>query len=80
MMPSTKFQITLPGELASEMKTTAARLQIPLAQLIRETMADRLAELKAASKSKNPLGWMDGLASDLADTDLAARVDEILYK
>lgn len=79
-MPSTKFQVTLPGELASEMKVTAARLKVPLAQLIRETMADRLTQLKSASKSKKPLAWMDGLASDLTDTDLGARVDEILYK
>ena len=49
---SLKFQVTLPGELASEMKSTAAQLKIPLAQFIRETMQDRLRELKAERKGE----------------------------
>ena len=77
---SLKFQVTLPDELASEMKTTAARLEIPLAQFIRETMQDRLRELKKRGKKERPLDWMRKLRIDIPDTDLASRVDEILYK
>ena len=77
---SLKFQVTLPGELASEMKSTAAQLKIPLAQFIRETMQDRLRELKAQRKGEAPFEWMKKLRVDIPDTDLASRVDEILYK
>jgi hypothetical protein len=77
---SLKFQVTLPGELASEMKSTAAQLKIPLAQFIRETMQDRLRELKAQRKSEPPFEWMKKLRVEIPDTDLASRVDEILYK
>ena len=77
---SLKFQVTLPGELASDMKATAAQLKIPLAQFIRETMQDRLREIKAQRKSEAPFEWMKKLRVDIPDTDLASRVDEILYK
>jgi len=77
---SLKFQVTLPGELASEMKATAAQLRIPLAQFIRETMQDRLRELKAQRKDEAPFEWMKKLRVDIPDTDLASRVDEFLYK
>ncbi len=76
---SVKFQIVLPEDLAEEMKTTAARLEIPLAQFIRETMKEKLSALKAKPAKHKPLGWMIGLAK-IEDTDLSARVDEILYK
>jgi len=41
---SIKYQITLPEPLADEMRTTAAKLKIPLAQFIRETVEDKLRE------------------------------------
>jgi len=77
---SLKFQVTLPDELANEMRTTAARLEIPLAQFIRETMQERLRELKKGGKKERPLDWMRRMRIDIPDTDLASRVDEILYK
>jgi hypothetical protein len=77
---SVKFQVTLPDDLSSDMKSTAARLRIPLAQFIRETMQDRLRELKAGRKGEPPFEWMKKLRVDIPDTDLASRVDEILYK
>ena len=77
---SVKFQVTLPDDLSSDMKSTAARLRIPLAQFIRETMQDRLRELKPQRKGEPPFAWMKKLRVDIPDTDLASRVDEILYK
>ncbi|MBI3666789.1 MAG: ribbon-helix-helix domain-containing protein [Acidobacteria bacterium] len=75
---SVKFQVTLREDMAEELKSAAARLGVPLAQLIRETMAAKLRDVKAA-KPRDPFAWMDGLA-DLDETDLASRVDEILYR
>ena len=76
---SVKYQITLPDPLAEEMRATATRLKIPLAQFIRETMEDKLRELKS-KRGDGPLEWMKGMAKGIRDTDLAARIDEILYK
>jgi hypothetical protein len=77
---SIKYQITLPEPLADEMRSTAAKLKIPLAQFIRETVEDKLRELKAQDSNRRPLEWMEKLRVDIPDTDLASRVDEILYK
>jgi len=76
---STKYQITLPLDLASEMKSEAARLEIPLAQFIRETMKERLARLQQGRRGGTPLSWLDKQAIETGETDLASRVDEILY-
>lgn len=75
---SRKFQITLPVPLAQELKTTAARLRIPLAQFIRETMEDRLRALKRHS-GDDPFDAVTGLVNSEERT-LAARVDEVLYR
>ena len=77
---SVKYQITLPEPLADEMRAAAGRLKVPLAQFIRETMEDKLRDLKSRKPKKGPLEWMKALRVDIPDTDLAARVDEILYK
>jgi hypothetical protein len=75
---SLKYQITLPEDLAAEMKVAASRLGVPLAEFMRQTMQERLRRQKP-SKSADPFAWMDGLA-DTDETDLASRVDEILYR
>ena len=77
---SIKYQITLPEPLADEMRVTAAKLKIPLAQFIRETVEAKLRELKAQDSNRRPLEWMEKLRVDIPDTDLASRIDEILYK
>jgi hypothetical protein len=77
---SVKYQITLPEQLAEEMRSTAARLKVPLAQFIRETMEDKLRDLKSRKRKEHPLAWMRGMAKGIKDTDLASRIDEILYK
>ena len=74
---SVKFQITLPDDLAVALKQTAAREKVSLAHLIRETMERRLRE-RGSRRAKNPFAAITGIA-DLEETDLAARVDEILY-
>ncbi len=77
---SVKYQITLPEQLAEEMRATAARLKVPLAQFIRETMEDKLRDLKSRKRKERPLEWMEKLRVDIPDTDLSSRIDEILYK
>ncbi len=74
---SIKYQITLPDDMAAELKATAERLKIPLAELIRETMQRRLQELKAGDRS-DPFASITGLVNS-DETDLSQRVDEILY-
>jgi hypothetical protein len=77
---SVKYQITLPEPLAEEMRATAARLKVPLAQFIRETMEDKLRALKSRKRKERSLEWMRGMAKGIKDTDLASRIDEILYQ
>lgn len=77
---SVKYQITLPDPLAEQMRATATRLKIPLAQFIRETMEDKLRELQSKKRGEGPLEWMKGMAKGIREADLAARVDEVLYK
>jgi Ribbon-helix-helix protein, copG family len=78
---SVKYQITLPDDLAGELKQAAAKLNVPLAEFIRETMETRLRSAKQKRKSENthPLSSIIGLM-DGEDADLASRVDEILYR
>jgi hypothetical protein len=77
---SVKYQITLPEPLAEEMRAAAAHLKVPLAQFIRETMEDKLRDLKSRKRKERPLAWMEKLRVDIPDTDLSSRIDEILYK
>jgi hypothetical protein len=74
---SVKYQITLPGSLAAELKATAARLKIPLAKLIRDTMQQRLSELRSRERG-DPFASITGIVNS-GETDLSQRVDEILY-
>ncbi|MBK5290883.1 MAG: hypothetical protein JJE04_04200 [Acidobacteriia bacterium] len=74
---SIKFQITLPDPLAAEMKAEAARLGIPLAQWIRETMQQNLRS-QSRKRNVDPFAWMDGMVQT-PDRDWASRVDEVVY-
>lgn len=78
ILMSVKFQITLPDDLAAALKQAAAREGQPLAQLIRETMVSRLKERRKTGR-KNPFAGITGIANS-DETDLAARVDQILYR
>lgn len=74
-----KFQVTLPDDFAEEARTVSARLQIPLAQFIRDSMQQRLNELRMGKTGKQRfLDRFSGVI-DTGETDLASRVDELLY-
>jgi hypothetical protein len=75
---SVKFQITLPSDLAVELKQAASREKLPLAQFIRETMVIRLRANRPAAGG-DPFASITNLV-DAPDTDLSESVDEILYK
>jgi len=65
---SVKLQITLPEALAADLKPAASRLKISPSQFFREAIQWRL----------DPFDTIRGIAGD-QETDLAGRVDEILY-
>jgi len=75
---SVKFQLTMPEDLAVRLKEAASRRRTPLAEFIRETMEERLREMNSGRESRDPFAAIRGLV-DSAETDLASRVDEILY-
>ena len=75
---SVKFQLTMPEDLAVRLKEAAARQQIPLAEFIRETMAERLRGMATGEASQDPFANIRDLV-DSPETDLSSRVDEILY-
>jgi len=78
MMPvSVKFQITLLDDLALALKRAAAKQKVPLAEYIRVAMTERLRRRRATVG--DPFASITDLG-DAADADLAARVDQILYK
>ena len=74
---SHKFQITLPEDLAAELKQEATKQGIPLAEFIRQTMRERMRE--AASRLSDPFASITGIV-DGPETDLSSRIDEILYR
>lgn len=75
---SIKFQITLPDDLALDLKRAAARNKMPLAQFIRETMEARLRQPNS-TPGGDPFAAITDLV-DAPDTDLSERIDEILYQ
>ncbi|HTP85486.1 MAG TPA: hypothetical protein VMJ34_00995 [Bryobacteraceae bacterium] len=77
---ATKFQVTFPEAFVVEARTVAARLRIPLAQFIRESMQLRMNELRNEDEGARPRFFdrFDGVI-DTAETDLSTRVDDILY-
>jgi len=74
---SVKFQITLPEPLMAELKEESEKAGVSVAELIRQTMDDRLRTGRRSPKH-DPFGALDGLVRS-QETDLAGRVDEILY-
>jgi len=74
-----KFQVTLPDDFAEEARNVSARLRIPLAQFIRDSMQQRLNDLRREKTGTTRfLERFSGII-DTGETDLASRVDEILY-
>ena len=86
ILMSVKFQITLPEPLMAALKRESQKSGVSVAELIRQSVAERLHR-KPERAWRDPFHpsawrdrsqWMDGLATS-DETDLAARVDEVLY-
>jgi metal-responsive CopG/Arc/MetJ family transcriptional regulator len=75
---SYKVQITLPENLAADLKREAARRETSISEFIRETMREKLAN-GTAHTDNHPFASIIGILED-GEPDLAARVDEILYR
>lgn len=75
---SVKFQLVLPDELAYQLRQAAASQDVPLAQFIRDSMAEKLRQTRPKGPSEDPFAGMRDLV-DTAETDLSTRVDEVLY-
>jgi len=77
---SRKFQITLPDDLAAELREAAVARGIPLAEFFRQVMRENLRQSRSRSREQgNPLASIAGIV-DGEETDLASRVDDILYR
>jgi hypothetical protein len=74
---SVKFQVTLPETVLAELKQESAKMGVPVAEFIRQTIDDRLRKRERVPRA-DPFDGIDGLV-DSGETDLTSRVDEILY-
>jgi Ribbon-helix-helix protein, copG family. len=74
---SVKFQVTMPEPLMAELKHAAEKMGLSAAELIRQTMTDRLRA--QASRKSDPFESITGLV-DSEESDLASQVDQILYR
>ena len=74
---SVKFQVTLPESLMAKLKRSADAAGVSVAELIRQTMQDQLRRDSQKRKS-DPFDSITGLV-DSDETDLASRIDEVLY-
>jgi hypothetical protein len=75
---SVKFQITVAESVIAEWKHAAEVAGISVAELIRQTMTDRLRS-NAQRNRTDPFEAITDLV-DSAETDLAGSVDEVLYR
>lgn len=62
----------------AQLKVESKRLNVPVAEFIRQTLEDRLRSRRSAEARRDPFACITNL-SDSQETDLASRVDEILY-
>lgn len=74
---SVKFQVTLPEPLLTKLKRAAETEHVSVAELIRQTMEDRLRVTRRAPK-QDPFDAITGLV-DSSEVDLSSQVDQILY-
>jgi hypothetical protein len=75
---SVKFQITVPEPVIAEWKQAAEATGVSVAELVRQTMSDRLRGNARQSRT-DPFEAITDLV-DSAEVDLAGRVDEVLYR
>ena len=74
---SVTIQVMLPEELARKLEQAAAKLNMPAEEFVKETVEKRLNEI-ATAPQPDFIDWLCGRAN-IPDTDLASRVDEIVY-
>jgi metal-responsive CopG/Arc/MetJ family transcriptional regulator len=77
IMMSLKFQLVLPDDLAHQIKAEAKRQNVSASEFIREAVGEKLAHRERSDK-RSFIEKITGIC-DSDETDLAARVDEILY-
>ena len=75
---SVKFQVTLPEPLLAKMKRESVKRGVSVSELIRQTLEERMPKRHRAAK-RDPFASITGIV-DSGETDLASRVDEILYR
>ncbi len=73
---STKFQVTFPDPLMSQLKRESKRLDISVAEFVRQSTETSLRAKKRSSGFVDPFASITGIV-DCKETDLASRVDEI---
>jgi hypothetical protein len=72
---SVKYQITLPEDLAFRMREATHALKIPLAQFIRETMEEKLDQLRSEPEVDR-LASIRGLVE--GEVGWSVEVDEVI--
>ena len=77
IMMSLKFQLVLPDDLAHQITAEAKRQNVSASELLREAAREKLAH-RMRRKKRSFFEEIDGMC-DSDETDLSARVDEILY-
>ena len=75
---SVKFQITLPEILMAELKRAAEEMGVSAAELIRQTMSDRLRS-SSQGPEIDPFSSITGLVQS-EEADLASQIDQVLYR
>ena len=75
---SVKFQVTFSESMMAELKRSAEEMELSVAELIRQTMEGQLARDNRKTQN-DPFESITGLV-DSDETDLASRIDEVLYQ
>ncbi|MEP6962085.1 MAG: hypothetical protein ABI995_08400 [Acidobacteriota bacterium] len=73
---SVKFQVTFPAPLMAQLKRESKRLDVSVAEFIRQSAEIRLREKRTNGSVMDPFAAITGLV-DSKQRDLASRVDEI---
>ncbi|MEO5925922.1 MAG: hypothetical protein ABIR70_19035 [Bryobacteraceae bacterium] len=73
---STKFQVTFPDPLMAQLKRESKRLDISVAEFVRQSAEATLRGKRRTGGFVDPFASITGLVNS-DETDLASRVDEI---
>ncbi len=73
---STKFQVTFPDSLMAQLKRESKRLDISVAEFVRQSTEVSLRAKRRTEGFVDPFTSITGIV-DSQDKDLASRVDEI---